>query len=137
MASFAATDFRVEVNSVDLSDWNTGVTWPINYDALDDTAMGDVARSRIAGLQSSDLQTQWVQDFAAGGPDATISAIDGTVVTVKVRPTSGAISATNPEYVEDFLVSDYTPFSASVGDLATTSCTWPSSDPTGYARNTT
>lgn len=136
MVAFAATDYRVEINSVDLSDWNTGLTWPINYDPLDDTAMGDVARSRIAGLQDSTLQSSFIQDFGAGGPDATFSSIDGTVVTVKVRPTSASIDTTNPEYVADFLVAEYSPFASQVGDLATTSISWPLSDGTGYARNT-
>ncbi|HET8684776.1 MAG TPA: radical SAM protein [Micromonosporaceae bacterium] len=136
MATFALVDARVEVNAVDLSDWVTGVTLPIEYEALDDTAMGDVAHSRLPGLQDSTLQIQFNQDFAAGAPDATVMAVDGTVVTVKVRPTSGAISATNPEYVGDYLVSEWQPFGASVGELATVSVSWPLSDPTGIARNT-
>lgn len=136
MATFAFIDARVEINSVDLSDWVTGVTLPITFDALEDTAMGDVARSRIAGLQDINISIQFNQDFAAGAPDVTIAGIDGTVVTIKVRPTSAAISATNPEYVADFLITENNPFGNNVGDLATTSVSWPLSDPTGYARNT-
>src|SRR5262245_9541375 len=98
--------------------------------------MGDVGRSRIAGLQDVSLQLTFNQDFAAGAPDVTIAAIDGTVVTVKLRPTSGSITATNPEYVLDVLIAENNPFGNNVGDLATTSVTWPLADPTGYARNT-
>jgi hypothetical protein len=53
-----------------------------------------------------------------------------------VRPTSSAIGATNPEYVGSYLVSEYSPFTNSVGELATTSVSWPLSDPDGIARNT-
>lgn len=136
MATFAFTDARVEVNTVDLSDWVTGVTLPIQYAALEDTAMGDVARSRLAGLQDSTIQINFNQDFAAGGPDATVMAADGTVVVIKVRPTSSAIGATNPEYVGSYLVSEWQPFGANVGDLAVASVSWPLADPDGIARNT-
>lgn len=136
MGTFAATDHRVEVNSVDLSDWVTSVTLPQEFDALDDTAMGDSAHSRLAGLQDSTLQINFNQDFAAGGPDATIAAAVGTVVVVKVRPTSAAVGATNPEYVGSYLVTQNNPFGSSVGELATTSVSWPLSDADGIARNT-
>jgi hypothetical protein len=136
LSTFAALDVRVEINSVDLSDWVTGVTLPIQFDALDDTAMGDSARSRIKGLGDSTLQVQFNQDFAAGGPDATIAAAIGTVVVVKVRPTSASIASTNPEYVGSYLATENNPFGNNVGDKATTSISWPLSDPDHVARNT-
>lgn len=136
MATLAFTDARVEVNSVDVSDWVTSVTLPLEFEALEDTAMGDVARSRIAGLGDSTIQIAFNQDFAAGGPDATIAAALKTVVTIKVRPTSGSIATTNPEYVGDYLVNQNNPFGNGVGELAKTSVSWPLSDPTGVARNT-
>lgn len=136
MTTFAFIDARVEVNSVDLSDWVTGVTLPIEYEALEDTAMGDVARSRLAGLQDSTIEIQFNQDFAAGGPDATVMAADGTVVVIKVRPTSSAIGATNPEYVGSYLINQHQPFGNSVGELATFSVSWPLADADGIARNT-
>lgn len=136
MATFAALDHRVEVNSVVLSSFCTAVTLPQEFDALDDTAFGDTARSRIKGLGDSTLQLSFNQDFAAGGPDATIAAAVGTVVVVKVRPTSSAISATNPEYVGSYLVTQNNPFGNTVGDKASTQVSWPLSDSDGIARNT-
>ncbi len=136
MATFALIDARVEVNSVDMSDWVRSVSLPSQFDELDDTAMGDTARSRIAGLEDGSLSLELNEDFAAGGPDATIWAAKGTVVVCKVRPTSASIAATNPEYVGSYLVSQINPFGNAVGDLATRSIQWPLSDPTGIARNT-
>lgn len=136
MATFAFIDARVEVNSVDLSDWVTGVTLPYQFDALDDTAMGDTARSRIKGLGDSTIQIEFNQDFAAGGPDATVAAAHGTVVAIKVRPTSASIGSTNPEYVGSYLITENNPFGNSVGDKASMSVSWPLSDPDGIARNT-
>lgn len=136
MATFAATDFSITVNAVDLSDWATKVTLPIEYEALEDTAYGDTARSRLAGLQDSTIQIEFNQDFAANAVDATLSGIDGTVVAVVVKPTSAAVAATNPSYTGSYLVAEYSPFDASVGDLATTSVSWPLADGDGISRAT-
>jgi hypothetical protein len=136
MSTLAFIDARVEVNSVDLSDWVTSVTLPIEFEALEDTAMGDTARSRIKGLGDSTIQVVFNQDFAAGGPDATVAAALGTVVTIKVRPTSASIAATNPEYVGSYLINQNNPFGNGMGELAKMSVSWPLSDPDGIARNT-
>lgn len=121
---------------MDLSDWVTQVTLPWQFDALEDTAMGDTARSRIKGLGDSTIQINFNQDFAAGGPDATVAAAHGTVVVIKVRPTSASIGPTNPEYVGSYLITENNPFGDSVGDKASMSVSWPLSDPDGIARNT-
>lgn len=136
MATFPLIDCRVEVNAVVLSSWGTNVSLPIDFDALEDTAFGDTARSRVGGLQDSNLGLEFNQDFAAGGPDATIWAARNTVITVKVRPTTASIGPTNPEYVGSYLVAQHQPFGNSVGELAKESVTWPLSDSDGIARNT-
>lgn len=136
MSTYALLDCRFEFNSVDLSDWVTGVTLPWDLEALDDTAMGDTARSRKSGLGDSTLQVQFNQDFAASAPDVTVWASIGGIVVVKVRPTSGSISATNPEYVGSYLVNQWVPFSSNIGELAKAQVSWPLSDPDGIARNT-
>lgn len=136
MGTFALIDARVEINSVVMSDDITSVTLPIEFEALEDTAFGDVARSRISGLQDSTLALNFNQDFDAASVDALIYALLGTVVTVKVRKTSGAISTSNPEYVGNYLVNQWSPFGNAVGEKAAVSVSWPLSDPTGIARNT-
>lgn len=125
MATFAFTDASVVVNSEDLSDHVRQVTLNVSADELDDTAMGDTYRSRIGGLLDWSVTIEWNQDFAASEVDATLFPILGTVVTVTVKPTSAAVSATNPSYSGSVLVNDYSPMSNSVGDLATTSVNWP------------
>lgn len=136
MSTFALVDARVEVNAVDLSAWITSVQLPIEFEALENTAMGNTARSRLAGLEDSTITLNFNDDFAASAVDATIWAARRTVVVIRVRPTSAAISATNPEYVGSYLVSQINPFGAGVGELATRSVAWPLSDPDGVARNT-
>jgi hypothetical protein len=139
MATFAALDFRLEVNSVVMSSMCTSVTLPLQYDALEDTAFGDLARSRVAGLGDSTLGADFNQDFAASATDVTLYTAYATKapVVVKVRPTSGTITATNPEYVGSYLPNQHQPFGNKVGELATASISWPLANPTGIARNTT
>lgn len=136
MGSLALIDARVEINAVDLSDFVTSVELPVEFEALEDTAMGDSARSRIAGLEDGTLSVTFNQDFASAAVDDTIFPLMGTVVEIKVRPTSAAISTTNPEYVGSYLINQWSPLANSVGELAKVEVEWPLSDPTGVARNT-
>jgi hypothetical protein len=129
-------DALITFNSVDVSDFATSVTLPIEFEELEDTAFGDNAHSRIAGLQDSTISIDWNQSFAASEVDATIWAAIGTVVTIKVRPTSASISATNPEYSGTYLISKYNPFGNKVGELATVSSSWPLSSSALIARAT-
>jgi len=69
------------------------------------------------------------QDFGAASVDAILAPLftAGSYATVVINPTSSATSATNPAWTAVCLVSQYQPFSASVGDIATLSVTWPTS----------
>lgn len=125
MASFAFVDARVEINSVVFTGLVRSVTLNVEAEDLEDTAFGDTYRSRIGGLKDWSVDLEFNQDFAASMVDVTLFPLLGTVVTVKVRPTTAAISATNPEYSGSVLVSEYNPLDGSVGDLATTSVSWP------------
>ena len=137
MGTLAFIDGRLEINSVVLSAHCTGFTLPMEYEALEDTAMGDTARSRIAGLADSTFTAQFNQDFAASALDATIYAAYATKapVVVKCRPTSASIGTGNPEYVGSYLPNQHNPFGNNVGELATSQVSWPLSDPDGIARN--
>lgn len=138
IATLAFIDCRLEINSVVMSSYGTSVTLPLEYEALEDTAFGDTARSRIAGLSDSTIQMAFNQDFAASATDVTLYTAYATKapVVVKVRPTTASIGSTNPEYVGSFLPNQHQPFGNSVGELATVSVSWPLSDSDGIARNT-
>lgn len=136
MPSLSLTDARVEINATNVSDFVQSVELPIEFEALEDTAMGDTARSRIGGLQDSSISITYIQDFAQGAIDETIFPLLNSVVTIKVRPTSNAVSSSNPEYVGDYLINQWQPLANSVGELATSEVEWPLSDPSGIARNT-
>jgi len=125
MASFAFTNAFVSVNAVDISSFCRAVTINLEAEDLEDTAMGDTFRSRIAGLKDWSIDIEWNQDFAASSIDVTMFPLLGTVVAVIVKPVNTTTSATNPQYSGNVLVSEYNPIDGSVGDLATGSVSWP------------
>ena len=126
MAIFSATDYQVTVNGVDFSDHLSSVELTTDVEEQDDTTFGTNGwRSRRGGLKNGSITLNFFQDFAASEVDATLWPLLGTATTVVVKPTSDAVSATNPSYTGSFLVAGYSPVNGTVGDLATTSVTWP------------
>jgi hypothetical protein len=126
MPRIVLTDAYVTVNSVDMSSFISSVTLNSTREVVDTTGFSTSgARTRVAGLQDNSITLEFHQDFASGAVEATIYPLIGTTTTVVVRPTSSASSATNPQYTCTALVSEWTPLSGTVGELATASVTWP------------
>ena len=125
MAKFAATDFDITIAGTDFSDSIAAVTLDVSREQLEITAFGDSARRYIGGLQDSSVTISLHQDFASGSVDSTIWSNLGGTVAIVLKPTSSAVSATNPSYSFNALVVQSTPFASNVGDLATMDVTWP------------
>ncbi|WP_435111873.1 hypothetical protein [Nocardiopsis synnemataformans] len=125
MASFSFKDADFVLNSVNLSDFTRSVTISVEAEELEDTAMGDDWRSRLGGLKSFSIDVEFNQDFAASAIDQTLWPLLGTTVAFTLKPTSAAVSETNPEYSGSVLITEYTPLDGAVGDLATTSVSFP------------
>lgn len=123
MATLVLTNARVEINAVVLSDHCRSVDLQYSAADVEDTNMGDSTVQRLAGLKDWSLSIEFAQDFAASNVDATLFALVGAApFAVKIRPTTSAISATNPEYQGNVILTSYTPITGSVGDLATAPC---------------
>lgn len=135
MARIVLTNVDVTIGGIDLSNHISSVTLTSTYDVLETTAFagGNVptaAKTRTAGLVDNSVSFEFHQDFAASSVEATIYPLLGTEVAVTVQPQSGtAISATNPEYQFQAVVSEWTPLNGAVGELATASVTWPITGP--------
>lgn len=125
MAKIVLTDVAVNINANDLGPWVAACTITTDVNEVVTTAFGNTAVTRVGGLKDSNVQFEFHQDFAASEIESIIYPLIGTVVPVKVKPTSGAIATTNPEYQFNVLVSSWTPIAGAVGDLATVSVTWP------------
>ncbi len=125
MAKFVATDYKVTINGGTVSSSLASVELPIEIDEQETTAFGSEWRTRIAGLKSGSITLEFHQDFAAGALDSILWPLLGTNATVTVIPTSGTVTSSNPSYTGTFLVTQYTPYASTVGDLATVSVSWP------------
>jgi hypothetical protein len=125
MAKFFAQDYKVTIGTTVLSSSIASVTLDITTDEVETTAFGSTYRTRIGGLKDASVSLDFHQDFGAGAVDALLFPLMGSTVAVKIAPTSGTVTATNPEYRFDALVTQYQPFAGSIGDLATLSITWP------------
>ncbi len=122
---FAATDFDINIAGTDFSDSIAAVTLDISREQLEITAFGDSARRYIGGLQDSSVTLSFHQDFATGSVDETIFSNLGGTVAVVIKPTSAAVSSSNPSFSFNALVVQSVPFSSNVGDLATMDVTFP------------
>jgi hypothetical protein len=125
MAKFYAQDYKITVGTANLSEDIASVTLDITSDEVETTAFGSTYRTRIGGLKDASVSLDFHQDFGAGSVDALLFPLMGSTVAVKIAPTSGTVTATNPEYRFTALVTQYQPFAGAVGDLATLSVTWP------------
>jgi hypothetical protein len=125
MPKFYAQDYKITVGTTNLSASINSVTLDITTDEVETTAFGSTYRTRIGGLKDASVSLDFMQDFAAGSVDALLFPLMGSTVAVKIAPTSGTVTATNPEYRFDALVTQYQPFAGAIGDIASLSITWP------------
>jgi len=128
MAIFVATDFSVSINgSTALASYLTQVELKTSANDITTTSFGSAWVTRVAGLKEGSLTLNFNQDYAAATVDATLWPLLGTQATVVIKPTSSAVGTANPAYTAICLVTDLTPVSGQIGDLATFSVTWPTS----------
>jgi hypothetical protein len=128
VAKFAATDYQISIDEFDFSTNLNSVELSIESDDLETTTFGKRSRTRIGGLRNATLTLNFMQDFE-GLIDGTMTAFFGQKVPIELVPTAGSVTATNPKYSFECLVTQYSPFASSVGDLATFSVTWPVTGP--------
>jgi len=114
----------VTVNAVDLSNHVNQISLSRVFDELNVTAMGDSGYKQVKGLEKASLTIDFLNDTAAASVLPTLQAAYGTNVTVTLKQTSAATSATNPLYTMTCLVNNLTDINGAVGDLSTQSVTW-------------
>ena len=117
------------INSVDLQDQCTSAV--VNYvlEQLETTSFGDTARkfggSAVTSLQNNTIEVELYQSYAASETEATIFGLVGIQTTLVLKPTSAAVSATNPSYtLTGAYLSAHSPINASLGELSVLSLTF-------------
>ena len=125
MSTFMLSNASITINSVDLSSYVTSITLSQSADNLEDTAMGDTSRSYIGGLTSGTVDIEFNADFAASKTEATVFPLVGTSTAVVIKPVAASVSATNPSYTFNAIVTEWDTLNGSVGEIATHSVSWP------------
>ena len=117
------------INSVDLQNQCTSAV--INYvlEQLETTAFGDSARkfggSAVTSLQNNTIEVELFQSYSASETEATVFGLVGIQTTLVLKPSSAAVSATNPSYtLTGAYLSAHSPINASLGELSVLSLTF-------------
>lgn len=130
------TDRSITINAVDLSAFLRTMDLDDGFEAVAGAETdGDTARYSERGMATGALSVQFKQSYAANEVDATISALPATF-TVVIKPTSGAVSATNPSRTATMHLVDYQPNTGTIGDIAYCTASFALADGTGWARAT-
>ena len=129
MAIYLSNTVQVTLNAVALTDHVTSATINRAFDELEVTAMGDTAHKFVKGLEASTITLDFLSDTAAANVNATLQAAWGTTVTLTLKQTSAATSATNPLYSTTVLVNNTTDINGAVADIATQSITFTCNSP--------
>jgi len=124
MAIYLSNGVVVTLNSVDLSDHVTSATINRQFTELPVTAMGDSAEKFVKGLENSTITLDFLNDTAASNVNATLQAAWGTTVALKLKQTSAAVSATNPEFQTTVLVNNTQDINGAPGDVSMQSITF-------------
>lgn len=133
MAIFTLTDAYIAINGVVLSDHSNSVTVEDNRASVDFTAFGATSKAVGKGLGDAKITVQMFQDFASGKTHATLQPLIGstTPVTIEVRATSSARSATNPAALMSGLLMNYNMLQGGIGDASTITAEFVNGSQTG------
>lgn len=126
MAKFVVQNPVIVLNGGTVSTAAASCTISFEADDNETTNFGSGGwRERIGGLKSGTFDVEWHNDMASGAIDDVIWGLFGGTAAVRVRPGgTAAVGTSNPEYRFDVLVNAWS-FEGAVGDLATSSTSWP------------
>jgi predicted secreted protein len=118
ITTIGGTDYSANINQVEIS---------VSADEVDTTAFGSSGgwRTSTNGLKSGTFTVSFHQDFAAAAIDSALWGLFGSAATVVVKPAGTAVSSSNPSFSFVANISNLTPVSGAVGDLAVSNVTWP------------
>ena len=88
----------VTINAVDMTDQVSSAVFTRVIEALESTSFGSTSRVFTSGLANNTLVVTMYNSYAVSETYATLKDLVGTQVTVKVKPSTGSTSATNPEH---------------------------------------
>lgn len=134
MGKFINKDIFVSVDGVNLSNWSFSIDTPSEKEQIDVSGFNPTGNKEfLAGQKEDSVTVGMLQDFQAGGPHATLFPIYNTDDTVflRVRHTSAAASATNPELQGNVTLRTYNGLSGEINSRSEFSATFVPNDEDG------
>lgn len=134
MAKFALTNVYIEIDGHDLSNYGFNIDTPSEKDEIDVSGFNPSnTKESLVGQRADRIVGQFTQDFASGGPHDIFWTIyqNDTTVGIKIRPTSSAVSATNPELAGNVKVRSYNGLSGALNARAEVTVEFLPADSTG------
>jgi hypothetical protein len=117
--------------SNDISEFVTQIELKTSVDTIDTTRIGSQSRTRQAGVFDNSVTFQFNQDYASNALEQLVNGTSmanttvGTTVQMQVRPVNAAVSANNPKYTFNAVITEWQSVSGELGSLSTVLVTWP------------
>lgn len=138
MAKQILRDVSITIDAVNLSDHGNSVEINSSKDLVELTSFGDDYKTNDQGLGDATIAVTLFQDFDAASVDATLWPLHSgnASCVVVIKPTSAAVSATNPSYTMTAILPEYQPLSGGPGEASMVSITFQNKGQTGIVRST-
>lgn len=117
--------------SNDISEFVTQIELKTSVDTIDTTQIGAQSRTRQAGVFDNSVTFQFNQDYADNALEELVNGTSmanttvGTAVAMQIRPVNAAVSASNPKYTFNAVITEWQSVSGELGSLSTVSVSWP------------
>jgi hypothetical protein len=126
VAKYVLKDCYIAINGTVVSNLASSCEIDDSADEVDFTGFSTAGYKEIGqGLKDATITITFFSDFAAAGVNSGINNIiqplyaSGGTLGLEVRPTSAAVSSTNPKLTMTARVYGYTGISGQVGDAST------------------
>jgi hypothetical protein len=117
--------------SNDISEFVTQIELKTSVDTIDTTQIGAQSRTRQAGVFDNSVTFQFNQDYADNALEELVNGTSianttvGTAVAMQIRPVNAAVSASNPKYTFNAVITEWQSVSGELGGLSTVQVSWP------------
>lgn len=127
-------DYSITLGGTDLSSSLRAFEFGEGANMQTAAAHGDDWEWFEEGLRTGVMTCEFWQDYTSGGVDDTISGLQATTFTVVWKPTSSAVSSTNPSFTATMGIESYTRAQGTIGERAFCSVTLALAADTGITR---
>jgi hypothetical protein len=110
----------------DISDQCISAVLTTQQDALESTAFGQTNRTYVGGLSNNTCTLTFLMSYGTSETYALLNSLVGAAATfVSIKPTSSAISATNPEFqLTNAYLESFDVVNGSLGELSQVEATF-------------